>query len=87
MAEMRHDLPSTRRRKRQVHVFLSDREYEWLRNQALMRDDTISNVVRGLCFDKSVRGSVPDSGDAALQSAGSYVTPLANRRRMIPKSG
>lgn len=81
------DLPSTRRRKRQVHIFLSDREYDWLRNQALMRDDTISNTVRELCFDKSVTNSLVQNQTGFLQSSSSYEPTPSHKKRISQKSG
>jgi len=39
---------SVRKRRRQVHLWFSEREYEWLRSEATEHDETVSAVVRRL---------------------------------------
>lgn len=62
-------LPSTRqKRSRQVHMWLTEGEYSWLKSEASESDDTISAVIRRII--RAHRSNVV----ASSHDAGKFVT-------------
>jgi hypothetical protein len=43
-----HGARLTRTRRRQIHIWLSEREYEWLRHVAELNDQSASELIRSV---------------------------------------
>ena len=43
-----HEARLTRTRRRQIHIWLSEREYEWLQHVAEFNDQSASELIRSM---------------------------------------
>jgi hypothetical protein len=66
MPPQAHGARLTRARRRQVHIWLSEREYDWVRRVAQDRDQSLSELIRSVLVNlRSSSRATPLAGSTA----------------------
>ena len=62
-----HGARLTRTRRRQVHIWLSQREYDWVRRVAADRDQSLSELIRSVLVNLRSSSLAPSSTHSTVR--------------------